>query len=55
MQSCGKEQYSLPPDPLKENLGGQGSGSNPVPGPLMEAQLQEGEQAPGSSHPQIDC
>ena len=29
--------------------------ANPVPGPLMEFQLQEGEQAPGSLYPQIDC
>ena len=29
--------------------------ANLVLGPPMESQLQEGEQAPGSSHPQIDC
>ena len=27
----------------------------PVPKPPMEAQLQEEEQSPGSSYPQIDC
>ena len=39
----------------KETLVARAVAAAPVPKPPMEAQLQEGGWAPGSSYPQIDC